>query len=41
MLKLIDSSLGADVLHALRSMGHGDELIIMSEEEVLGVVSDK
>ncbi len=28
MLKLIDSALGADVLHALRSMGHGDELII-------------
>jgi len=28
MLKLIDSSLGADVLHALRSMGHGDELIV-------------
>lgn len=28
MLKLIDSSLGADVLHALRSMGHGDELIL-------------
>ena len=28
MLKLIDSALGADVLHALRSMGHGDELVI-------------
>ena len=28
MLKLIDSSIGADVLHALRSMGHGDELIL-------------
>jgi L-fucose mutarotase len=28
MLKLIDSTLGADVLHALRSMGHGDELVI-------------
>jgi L-fucose mutarotase len=28
MLKLIDSALGADVLHALASMGHGDELII-------------
>jgi L-fucose mutarotase len=28
MLKLIDTSLGADVLHALRSMGHGDELVI-------------
>ena len=28
MLKLIDPALGADVLHALRSMGHGDELII-------------
>jgi len=28
MLKLIDPSLNADVLHALRSMGHGDELVI-------------
>ena len=28
MLKLISSALGADVLHALRSMGHGDELIL-------------
>jgi len=28
MLKMIDSALGADVLHALRSMGHGDELIL-------------
>ncbi len=28
MLKLIDNTLGADVLHALRSMGHGDELVI-------------
>ncbi len=28
MLKLIDAALGADVLHALRSMGHGDELIL-------------
>lgn len=28
MLKLIDSALGADVLHALRSMGHGDELTV-------------
>ena len=28
MLKLIDSALGADVLHALRSMGHGDELVV-------------
>lgn len=28
MLKLIDTALGADVLHALRSMGHGDELIL-------------
>ena len=28
MLKLIDPSLGADVLHALRSMGHGDELVL-------------
>ena len=28
MLKLINPSLNADVLHALRSMGHGDELIL-------------
>ena len=28
MLKLIHPALGADVLHALRSMGHGDELVI-------------
>jgi L-fucose mutarotase len=28
MLKLIDPSLNADVLHALRSMGHGDELVL-------------
>ena len=28
MLKLIDPSLNADVLHALKSMGHGDELIL-------------
>jgi L-fucose mutarotase len=28
MLKLIDTALGADVLHALASMGHGDELVI-------------
>ena len=28
MLKLIDPALGADVLHALRSMGHGDELVL-------------
>jgi L-fucose mutarotase len=28
MLKTIDPLLNADVLHALRSMGHGDELII-------------
>lgn len=28
MLKNIDPLLNADVLHALRSMGHGDELII-------------
>lgn len=27
-LKLIDSALGADLLHALRSMGHGGELVI-------------
>ena len=28
MLKLIDPSLSADVLHALKSMGHGDELVL-------------
>lgn len=28
MLKLIDPLLNADVLHALRSMGHGDELVL-------------
>ncbi len=28
MLKTIDPLLNADVLHALRSMGHGDELVI-------------
>ncbi len=28
MLKNIDPLLNADVLHALRSMGHGDELVI-------------
>jgi len=28
MLKLIDPILNADVLHALRSMGHGDDLVI-------------
>ena len=28
MLKLIDPLLGADVLHALRSMGHGDDVVI-------------
>lgn len=28
MLKGIDPMLNADVLHALRSMGHGDELIL-------------
>lgn len=28
MLKLLDPALGADVLHALASMGHGDELVI-------------
>jgi len=28
MLKLIDPSLNADVLHALKSMGHGDELVL-------------
>ena len=28
MLKLIDPGLNADVLHALKSMGHGDELVL-------------
>ena len=28
MLKGIDPILNADVLHALRAMGHGDDLII-------------
>ncbi|SDR23107.1 L-fucose mutarotase [Rhizobiales bacterium GAS191] len=28
MLKLIDPSLNADLLHALKSMGHGDELVL-------------
>lgn len=28
MLKTVDPLLNADVLHALRSMGHGDDLII-------------
>ncbi len=28
MLKLIDPSLNADVLYALKSMGHGDELVL-------------
>ena len=28
MLKGIDNRLNADVLHALRSMGHGDVLIV-------------
>jgi len=28
MLKLIDPALGADVLHALRSMGHGDDVVL-------------
>ena len=28
MLKSIDPALNADVLHALRAMGHGDDLII-------------
>jgi L-fucose mutarotase len=28
MLKLLDPLLNADVLHALRSMGHGDDLIL-------------
>ena len=29
MLKGIDPLLGADLLHVLRSMGHGDELAIV------------
>jgi L-fucose mutarotase len=29
MLKSIDPLLNADVLHALRSMGHGDELVLV------------
>ena len=29
MLKGIDPLLGADLLHVLRSMGHGDELVIV------------
>src|SRR3982074_532175 len=28
MLKGLDSLLNADVLHALRAMGHGDELVV-------------
>ena len=28
MLKSIDPLLNADVLHALRAMGHGDELVL-------------
>lgn len=28
MLKSIDAALNADVLHALRAMGHGDDLVI-------------
>jgi L-fucose mutarotase len=28
MLKMLDPSLNADVLHALKSMGHGDELVL-------------
>ena len=28
MLKSIDPRLNADVLHALRAMGHGDELVL-------------
>jgi len=28
VLKLIDPALNADVLHALRAMGHGDDLVI-------------
>ncbi|MBV8629212.1 MAG: ribose ABC transporter, partial [Paraburkholderia sp.] len=28
MLKNLDPLLNADVLHALRAMGHGDELVI-------------
>ena len=29
MLKNLDPALGADVLHALRAMGHGDTLVIV------------
>ncbi|MBB5541327.1 ribose ABC transporter [Paraburkholderia fungorum] len=45
MLKNLDPLLNADVLHALRSMGHGDELVVcdanfpaasVAEETVLG-----
>ena len=28
MLKNLDPALNADVLHALRSMGHGDTLVV-------------
>lgn len=45
MLKNLDPLLNADVLHALRSMGHGDELVVcdanfpgasVAQETVLG-----
>jgi len=47
MLKSIDPFLNADVLHALRAMGHGDELVIcdtnfpadsVARQTVLGAV---
>ncbi|ASW01395.1 RbsD/FucU family protein [Paraburkholderia aromaticivorans] len=47
MLKNLDPLLNADILHALRSMGHGDELVIcdanfpgdsVARESVLGKV---
>ena len=31
MLKGINPLLGADVLHALRSMGHGDEIVVVDQ----------
>ena len=38
MLKNIDPALNADVLHALRSMGHGDTLAIGTPVQYRGVV---
>ena len=35
MLKGIDNRLNADVLHALRAMGHGDTLILSNDDGVL------